>query len=207
MCKCIFLPMCSRSLLPLLAPLLAGLSRRAGWRGRAPPLLGARVGLALLAIGCTGRLIRQNPQRSTEERGMEDERKSSRMRGWNVAHTRGGADGGVQGREGRGWGGGEDVQGFCAADCSLELFWKSRTVSSSAYSRQDSENSEHRCDRRALCIWSSHTAMWQEQGHLLQHVWAAIQTFPSGKKKVLQIFFIPNLAGVSTLWSPLTQKL
>lgn len=56
---------------------------------------------------------------------MEDERKSSRMRGWNVAHTREGGGGrGVQGWAG-GWGvrwrwRGE-IQGFCAADWPLEL--------------------------------------------------------------------------------------
>ena len=49
------------AVLPLLSSLLAGFGGSAGRRGRAPPLLAGGVGLALLAIGCTGRLIRQTP--------------------------------------------------------------------------------------------------------------------------------------------------
>lgn len=98
--------------LPLLSPLLAGFGRGAGRWGRTPPLLASRVGLALLAIGCTGRLIRQTPCGAGSEGWRM--RKSSRMRGWN----------GCTHKEGKRWkdktgrgegcrGGGGDDQGSC----------------------------------------------------------------------------------------------
>lgn len=98
---------------PLLSSLLAGLGRSAGRRWRTPPLLASRIGLALLAIGCTGRLIRQNPVQR-RERGMEDENKSSRMRGWNGCTHKEGKLREIDNREGgRGGcrGGGRDDQG------------------------------------------------------------------------------------------------
>ena len=86
------------AVLPLLSSLLAGLCR-GGWRGgRAASLLAGRVGLALLAVGRTGRLIRQTPGGRRRARGMEDERKSGRMRGWKQSNTQG-----EEGREGATW--------------------------------------------------------------------------------------------------------
>lgn len=85
--------------LPLLASLLAGLGGGAGRRGRAPPLLAGGVGLALLAIGCTGRLIRQIP-RSAGSEGWRMRERAGEWEDGTVAHTRRGS--GRRRRAGRG---------------------------------------------------------------------------------------------------------
>lgn len=89
--------------LPLLASLLTGLGWSAGWRGWAPPLLSRRVGLALLAIGCTGRLIRQTPS-STGSEGWRMRERAAEWEDGTVAHTRRGSSGRTT-VGGVGWGG------------------------------------------------------------------------------------------------------
>lgn len=95
--------------LPLLPSLLAGLDWSAGWRGRAPPLLPGGVGLALLAIRRTGRLIRQTPCRAGSE-GWRMRERAAEWEDGTVAHTRKGEA--LRGERSGRRGGGGDMLGW-----------------------------------------------------------------------------------------------